>query len=148
MAADDLNIGEIDETNSQNLSLAFRELTSVPLLFQHQRSITSLDLTGNELRLASFSAFLFFCLAPSPFPSSLFFRSLENLNQFPSLSTLVLDKGRITDLSGFPPLPSLRTLWFVNESCLLLVYSFHVRNLACSGSITIRYLIFPLCWTN
>lgn len=39
------------------------------------------------------------------------FRKIQNLDKFQNLKSLVLDNNEITDLSGFPSLENLETLW-------------------------------------
>ena len=43
------------------------------------------------------------------------FRSFANLQCFPSLQTLVLDKNGLEDIKGCPSIPTLTTLWFNNN---------------------------------
>lgn len=51
-------------------------------------------------------------------------RSFRNLQYFPSLQTLVLDKNNLEDVQECPVIPTLTTLWFNNNRvwfpCLVL----------------------------
>ena len=44
-------------------------------------------------------------------------QSVTNIKLFLKLETLILDKNNLTDLSLFPPLPTVKTLWF-NNNCV------------------------------
>lgn len=42
-------------------------------------------------------------------------RAPGNLQYFTALETLILDKNELEGLTGFPPMDTLRTLWFNNN---------------------------------
>jgi Leucine-rich repeat (LRR) protein len=81
--------------------------------------------------------------------SETFIKSLERLQHFPKLQTLILDKNDMADLGDCPKLPSVTTLWFNNNKieCLPgfmdqvlerfpnVVYLSVMRNPACGGLI-------------
>ena len=82
-----------------DLALCDAGLKEVPadIAASRGRSVQTLNLSGNEL------------VPPA------------NLQLFTAVTTLILDHNGLESLEGFPPMPSVTTLWFNNNSVSELV---------------------------
>ncbi|KAA6390418.1 MAG: putative leucine-rich melanocyte differentiation-associated protein [Streblomastix strix] len=78
---------------SGSLSVVGRRIEILPVMYgqKYGKDIHSLDISHNNIR------------------------SLENVQLFPKLKSLVADNNQIDDSVDFPPLPSLETLWMNNN---------------------------------
>eukprot|EP00943_MAST-04B_sp_MAST-4B-sp1_P005738 g5738.t1 len=85
----------VNLTPSGDLILEGRDLTEIPreIALAHGPATKLLNVKENNLTTAT------------------------NMNYFTNLTTLILDKNNLSGISFFPPMPTVKTLWFNNNRC-------------------------------
>lgn len=102
------SLDEVQATNNgTQVSIVGKDLESIPagLYQKFGSSIASIDLSFNQIQYAKIYA-------------NLFFRTIENVDKFSKLKSLVLDNNNVQDVSQFPSIPTLETLWLNNNNII------------------------------